>query len=147
MSGRAAGGAGRAAPQFLLPREARVAGEAPGGFQLAVHVEDSLRPGALVEIVDVLRHDQQLPRPFGIEPRERAMRLVGLDRRQLSPPRIVEGLDQSRIAPESFGRADILDPMSLPQAFRPAKSGKPALGRDPGAGEDDDVADVAHAHS
>ncbi len=101
-------------------------------------------PGALVQIVDILRHDQQFARPFGVEPGERAMGGVRLDRLQLRPPRVVEVLHQRRIAPEGLGRADILDPMPLPQSVRPAKGGKPALGRDAGAGKDHDVADVSH---
>ena len=108
-----------------------------------MHVEQPLRPGALVQVVDVLGDEQQLARPVGIEPRQRHVRGIRLDRAQLRPPRIVESVDQRRIAPKSLGRRDILDAMSFPQPIRPAEGREAALGRYAGAGQDDDTSDRA----
>ena len=104
-----------------------------------MHVQQPFRPGALVQIVDVLRDQQQLARPFGVEPRQRNVRGIRLDRPQLRPPRIVEGMDQRRIALKSLGRRDILDAMSLPQTIGPTEGRETAFGRYAGAGQDDDV--------
>ena len=111
-----------------------------------MHMKQPLRPGPLVQIVDILRDQQQLARPFRIEPRQRAMRGIGLDGPELGPPRVVECMDQRRIAGEGFGRRDILDAMAFPQPVRPAKGREPAFGGDAGAGQDDDVADTREAH-
>jgi hypothetical protein len=34
-----------------------------------VHVQQALRARALMQVVDILGNEQELPRPFGIEPR------------------------------------------------------------------------------
>ena len=117
-AGDRAGRATRALAHRPVPGEALVAGEAPAAGQLAVHVEQALGPGALVQVVDILRDDQQLARPFGIEPRQRVMRGVGLDLAEPRPPRVVELVDQRRIAAIGLGRRDVLDAMPLPQAVR-----------------------------
>ena len=78
--------------------------------QFAVHMQHSLRPGALVQIVDVLRDDQQFARPPCIQPRQRPMRRIWFDRRQRRPPRVVKAVHQHRIARQRFGRAHVLDP-------------------------------------
>ena len=51
---------------------------------------------------------------FGIEPRDRAMRGVGLNLGQPRPPRVIKFVHQRGIANERLGRRDILDPMPLP---------------------------------
>ena len=83
MSGRSAGAphAAQTVPGGMSPvQRVRVAASrAQRRLQFAVHVEQPRRPGALVQVVDILRDDQQLARPFGIEPRQRAMRGIGLD--------------------------------------------------------------------
>ena len=109
-----------------------------------MHVQQSPRPRALVQIIDILRDDQQFARPFGIEPRQRDMRRIGFDLSQPRPPRIVKLVDQHRIANKRLGRRDILDPVPLPQPVGRAKRLQSALRADPGAGQDDDVAYLAH---
>ena len=105
------------------PREALVAGEAPALGQLAMHVQQPLRSRALVQIVDVLRDQQQLAGPFGIQPGQGLVGSVGLDRPQLCPTGVVEGVNQRGVAAKSLGGADILDPMPFPQSVRAAKGG------------------------
>ena len=109
-------------------------------------MDQPLRSGALVQVVDILRDQQQLARPFGIEPRQRLVSGIRLDAAQLLSPRIVEGMDQRRIAAKCLGRADILDAMSLPKPVGPAKGRKAALGRNAGAGQDDDVPNAGKIH-
>ncbi len=84
----------------------------------AMHMQHALRPGPLVQIVHILRHDQQLTLsvlgPFGIEPGQSMVRrvgLLGLDRRAAQ---VVETQDEVGIARERLGSGDIFDPMLLP---------------------------------
>ena len=93
---------------------ARIAGEAPCGRELAVHVEHPFRTGPLVQIVDILSDDQQFARPFRIKPRQRLMRGIGLHVPQPFAPRIIEFLDELRIAEERLRRRHILHPVPLP---------------------------------
>ena len=108
--------------------------------------EQPLRPGALVQVVDILGHQQQLAWPCGVEPRQSDMRRIGLDRGKRRPASIVESVDQLRIARIGLGRAHVLDAMSFPQAVRPAECGDAALGRDARAGQDHDVSNL-YGHS
>ena len=89
-----------------------------------MHVQQPPGPGALVEIVDILGDDQQLARPFRVEPRQRLVRRIGLDPGEIGAAGVVEGVDQSGIARERLGRGDVLDPMALPQSVRPAEGGE-----------------------
>ena len=107
-----------------------------------MHVQHPLRPGALMQVVDILGDDQQLARPCGIETRQRAVRRIGLDRRQCRTASVVETVDKIGILRARVGRAHILDAVPFPQPARPAKSGKAALGGDAGAGQDDDVVEL-----
>src|SRR5258705_11864408 len=52
---------------------------------------------------------------------------------------IVEVVRADRIAGEAFSRRYGLDPVVLPQPAWAAKRAEPALGRQPRAGQDDDV--------
>ena len=42
-----------------------------------MHMQEVLRPGLFVQIVDVLRHHQHLTRPFPLQTRQRQMGGVG----------------------------------------------------------------------
>src|SRR3982751_2679753 len=107
-----------------------------------MHVEQALRASALVQVVDVLRDQQELSWPFRIQLRERAVCGVGLDRSELGAPRIVERMDQSRIAAKRFRSRYILDAVPLPQSIRPTERRNAAFSGNAGAGEDHDVADI-----
>ena len=93
-----------------------------------MHVDEPRGAGAFVKIVDVLRDQQQLARPCVVEPRQRAMRGIGLDLCELRPPRIVECVHELRIAGECLGGGDILDPVPFPQAVSPPERRQPAFG-------------------
>ena len=107
-----------------------------------MHVDQPLRSGALVQIVDILGDQQQLARPLSIEPRQRLVRVIWLDGPQPRPPRVVEGVDQRRVPPIRLGRGDVLDPVAFPQPVGPAEGREPAFGGNAGSGQDHDVADV-----
>ena len=92
-----------------------------------MHVQQPRRPGALMQIVDILCDQQQLTRPFGIQSCERLMSGIGLDSSKLCPPGVVEGVNESGIPAESLGRANILDPVALPQSVGATEGRQAAL--------------------
>ncbi len=99
---------------IALPGEALVAGQAPALGQLAMHVQQPPRSCAFVQVIDVLRDQQQLAGPLRIEPRESLMGGVGSDRPKLCAARIVECMNQRRIAPVRIGRTDVFDLVPFP---------------------------------
>ncbi len=112
-----------------------------------MHVDEALRPGAFVQIVDILGDDQKLALPFFVEPRQRCMGRVGFRAGEPGPPRIIESMNEVRIASESLRRAYVLYAMPLPKPVGPAKGGKPALRRNSGAGENNDASNYVHPFS
>jgi len=109
-----------------------------------MHVKHPFRARAFVKVVDILRDDQQLARPLGIEPRQRMMRRIGFDPGQRRAPEVVETMHQLGIVRQRLRRADILDAMPFPQPARSTKRCNTALGGNARAGQDDDVVDVCH---
>ena len=67
-----------------------------------MHVKQPFCSGALMQVIDILRDNQEVAWPFGIEPRQRQMRRIGLDYVQLCTSCIVEFVDQPRIAGEGW---------------------------------------------
>ena len=81
-----------------------------------MHVEHAPRPRALVQIVDVLRYDQQLAAPSRVEPRQRRVRrvrLLGLDG---GAAHIVESQHEVGVTRKSLGRGDVFHAVLFPQA-------------------------------
>mgnify|MGYP003578852559 CR=1 FL=1 len=66
------------------------------------------RRRGMVSGIDVVEFDLSYSNDQGF------VRRVGRDRLELRPAGVVELVDERRIAPESFGRGEIFDPMSLP---------------------------------
>ena len=120
----------------------RRAGGAARPQQLAMHVDEVARPGALVQVVDVLGHHQHLARPVLLEAGERFVRGVRLNAgaEQLAAALVVEALHGGRLAGKSLGRRDLLEPPALPQAVGAAKARQAGFDRDAGAGQHDDRA-------
>ena len=140
--GLAAAIAYRSGRQRSAPRHRLPARRAQRRSQRAMHVDQPLRPSPFMQVIDILRDDQQFARPRPVERRQRLMRGIGRHIVQLRAPLVIEAMHQRGIARDRFGRADILDAMPFPQSVRPAKGGKPAFGGNPRAGEDDDIAYV-----
>ena len=111
---------------------------------LAMHVDQSIRPCPLMQIVDILRDDQQLTRPGGIEMRQRPVRGVRLGLLDMVAPHVIKAQDKVGIAGKAFGRRNILHPVPFPQPSCITKGADSAFGGNSGAGEDHDIADVVH---
>ncbi|MNT09953.1 hypothetical protein D3C72_1447610 [compost metagenome] len=105
--------------------------EARGGRRLGV------RP--VVQVIDVLRHQQEIAVPARRQIGQGAVRGVRLDRRQMPSPLIVEVLHQGRVRRKPLGRGHRLDAMPLPQPVGGAKGRHAGFRRDAGAGQDDKV--------
>jgi hypothetical protein len=84
---------------------------APSG---KLHMQHPRRARPLMQVVDILRDDQQSAAPRFVQPRQRTMRGIGLDRRQRRPTEIVEAVHQLRIRGECLGGTDVLDPVTFP---------------------------------
>src|SRR5690606_10234175 len=141
--GPTAARAGRPVHEVVVPRHALAAAEAASRQQLAVHVQHLPRTGTLVEVVDVLGHEQDVVVALVLEARQRQVGRVGHDLAELPPPGVVEALDQVGVARERLGRGDVPHVVPLPQAALVAERPEAGLGRDPGAGQHHD----AHAPS
>lgn len=142
-----AGGAGRAGgegSERRLPAVAGIAGGAPGREQLAVHVEEPAGAAALVEIVDILGDDEEVSRPFAVEPAERKVGGIGLDLGEAGATGIVEGLDERRVAAKGLGCCHVLDAVAFPEAIGAAEGGHSGFGGNARASEDDDALVAAH---
>ena len=103
-----------------------------------MHLHHALAAGAGVQVVDILRHQQEFARPFAVQPRQRVMRFVRLDLRQLGAACIVPGQHGVGVTRESFGRCQVLGAEAGPQPVRVAKGRQAGFRADAGAGQDDD---------
>ena len=112
--------------RFLPP--AMSAGAASGGPDLAVHVDDPLRAGLLVEVVDVLGYEYQMPVPFSLEPRERKMGRVRPGVPVSCKPLAVEFQYPKGVSVKCLRRRDILDPDLTPDPALVSECAQPGLG-------------------
>lgn len=135
-----AGRAGRRDREVLLPWRDMAAMDAARLAELAMHVHEAPRSRPRMQVVDVLRDQEEAARPRALEARQREMRRVGHDRRvaQLRAPRVVELVDAPRVAREGAGRRDILHPHPRPDPVRVAERGEARFAAHARAGEDDD---------
>lgn len=111
---------------------------------LTMHMQQAFCPCPFVQVIDILRDDQQAAIPFCIQPRQSVMRGVGLLRLDGLAPHIVESQHQIGIALECLWRCDIFDAVLFPKAAAVAKGVDPTLRTDAGAGQDYDIANVSH---
>lgn len=109
-----------------------------------MHMYQAAGACPLVKIIDILRDDEQIAWPPGIQFRQRVVRRVRMNVPQLRAALVIEAMNQHRIALERFWRADILDPMAFPQAIGPTKCRQSAFGRDSRTCQDHDIGDVVH---
>jgi 4-hydroxy-tetrahydrodipicolinate reductase len=108
---------------------------------LAMHMQQAQRTGSFMQVVNILRYNEQLARPLRIQPRQRIMRGVRLYLLYPRAAHVVKAVDQIGIAGKGLRRCNILDPVLFPQAAFVAEGVNATFGADAGASEDDDVAD------
>jgi hypothetical protein len=85
-----------------------------------MHVQQVLRSGPLVQIVDVLGYQQDLARPLGFQPGQCQMGRVWYHRaiEQRPPARIVKSVNALGIALKGLGRRDVFQAHLGPDTFR-----------------------------
>lgn len=98
-----------------------------------MHMQHPLCPGAFVQIIDILRHDQQFTGKLPVQPRQCLMRRIWLRLLDRLAPHIVETQHQIGIAGEALRRCDILDLVLLPQPAARTECIDPAFGADSGS--------------
>src|SRR4030095_7722371 len=117
--------------------------------QLAVHVQH-LAAAAIVQVVDVLRHERErmtVRREGSREARERSVCGVRLDGAQLRAPFLVEAPHLGWVALPALGRGDVLDTMAFPQSARVAERAYSRIGADARAREHENMMSIAHLDS
>ncbi len=114
--------------------------------QFAVHVKQLSRTGTLVQVIDVLRHQQEIAGKFALQPRQCDMRGVRLHVGHAPAAFVVELMDQARGSSLETLRCRhvaVVDPR--PDAVLVAKRVDTGFCRNAGAGEDDDPPQFAQA--
>ena len=109
-----------------------------------MHVNQTLGPCPLVQIVHILRHDQQFARPGGIEMPKCPVRGIGLGLLDMVSAHVVESKDKIGVAGKTLWCCHIFHLVLFPQTARVAECTDPAFGGNAGASEDHDIADVVH---
>ncbi len=107
--------------------------------QLAVHMQHATVARALVQVVDILRHQQKVIAQHLLQLGQRLVRGVGLDLAglQRATARVIKTLHQLGIAAIALRRCHILYAMLFPQAVGGAKRLDARLGRNARAGQND----------
>lgn len=105
-----------------------------------MHVQHPLAAGAFMQVIDILRDQQEVvPQPL-FQIRQRAVSGVGRDLRrlQLAAARVVKRLHQRRVALIAFRRGDVFDLVLFPQPVRGAEGANARFGRNAGPGQHHD---------
>jgi len=119
--------------------EGDVAAGAAGLEELAVHVVEVLRAGALVEVVYILGAEVEAVGHLAFEIGEGEVAGVGLGRESVSAAHGVEAPDEGWVGVPGFGGGYIFYAMTVPEAAGAAEGGEAALGGDARAGEDEEA--------
>ena len=95
-------------------------------------VQNPARPGALMQVIDILGDQRKTLTEEPLEPHQRPVPFVRLNRSQLGPPGIVKIVDPGWVRRESFRRRHLLDGILLPETATVAKGADAALSADTG---------------
>ena len=103
-----------------------------------MHMDKFSRAGGIVQIVDVLGHEQELALETGFEAGERMVRGIRPDAGEAAPPLVIEIVDPAGIAREAVGRRIVAPVMLGPDAVGVTEARDARFDRDAGPGQDDD---------
>ena len=137
----AAVASGRLARRFISVRvfKRRAATGIAAAFEeLSVHVDYIFRAGLLVQIIDILRADEQTVPESGFELRESRMCWIWFGDGSHAPAHGIKLPYELRIAPPSERRSDLFDAVIAPEAIDATESGNSAFRADAGTGQDKD---------
>ncbi len=149
-AGTAAIGADVRRREIVEPGANGVAGAAARLQKFAMHVKDASGPRPLMQIVDVLGDQRQASaarRQRRLRARQREVSGVGFRAHEIAPAQIIEREHRAGVAREGFRRCELhrIEARPDPLSVRIAKRAKPAFGRNPGAGQNEDV--LGHGRS
>ncbi len=111
---------------------------------LPMHMDQARGPGPFVQVVHILRHDQEIARPVPVQPRQRQMGRIGLSFLDILPPHIVEVQNKVRIPRKSLGRCDILNAVLLPKATFASEGVNSAFRAHASARQNNNIANILH---
>lgn len=74
----------------LSPACPHIAGHAPSRQMLAMHMDQAGGPCPFMQVIDILRYDEEIARPVPVQLRHRHMRGIGLGFLNILSPHIVE---------------------------------------------------------
>ena len=105
-----------------------------------MHVNQPALAGTIMEIVNILRDQQNRPRPLRLQQHQRPMGIIGLNVAGLKalPPGIVKGVDTGRVPSEGLGCGHVLDPHIGPDSAGVAKGIEAGFPGNAGASQDHD---------
>lgn len=112
---------------------------AAGHVKRAVHVDEALRAGLFMQVVDILGTKEEAVADLGFELGQGDVRGVRLSLLSGGAALGIELPDRPGIALPGFGGADLFDAMTGPEAVFCAEGGQAALRADARAGEDKDA--------
>lgn len=105
--------------------------------QVAVHVQHALAASTFVEVVNVLRHEQEFVAEALFELGKRDVRRIRFVFGEAFAQEVVEVLDAFRVTAEGFRRADVFDVLVFPHSVVSAERAKSGFGTDAGTSQDD----------
>jgi len=114
-------------------------GFAAGFEKFAVHVDGTRRAGQLMEIVDILRAEEEPVRESVLEGGDGLVGGIGLGVNRFAAAHGVEVPDEFGIAAPGGGSGDVFETVVAPEAIRVAEGRDAALGGDAGAGEEEEA--------
>ena len=103
-------------------------------------MDDPLRSGPLVEVVDVLGAQEEVTpmiRQGSLQPGKRMVRLVGLGGEEVGSPCVVEGMHLTGVMGEGFWSGQLHRVELGPVSTLVAERAEPALSRNASTGQDE----------
>ena len=120
-------------------RKGQIAADAARLKKASVHVVDTLRAGTLVQIVYVLGAEVEAVAQSLLDGCEGFVSGVGLGGESVVAAHGVKAPDELRVNLPGFGRGDVFDAISVPEATGAAKGCKAAFSRDACSREDKEM--------
>lgn len=119
--------------EIIIKRRDGAAGIAARFAQLAMHGQHAAVARALVQVVNVLRDQQEIIAQMFFKIRQRQMRGIGIDTsaHQLPPPFIIKPVNRGGVAHEALRGGNVFDTVTFPQPVRAAKGANARFRRYP----------------
>ncbi len=111
---------------------------------LPMHMDQARGPCPFMQVIDILRYDEEIARPVPVQLRQRHMRGIGLRFLDILSPHIVEVQNKVWISGKSLWRGNILNAVLLPKATFTAEGINATFRTDARARKNDNIANILH---